>query len=68
MSLAFDISRGCLILSIQRVEILIKTLIGRVKPDAGEVRLGHKVQVGYHDQGLESLPPETTVVRAGPFG
>jgi ATP-binding cassette subfamily F protein 3 len=43
---------------------LIQTLIGRVKPDAGEVRLGHKVQVGYHDQGLESLPPETTVVRA----
>src|SRR4051794_19391600 len=43
---------------------LVKTLIGRVKPDAGEVKLGHKVQVGYHDQGLESLPPETTVVRA----
>jgi ATP-binding cassette subfamily F protein 3 len=43
---------------------LVKTLIGRVKPDAGEVKLGHKVQVGYHDQGLESLEPETTVVRA----
>jgi ATP-binding cassette subfamily F protein 3 len=43
---------------------LVKALIGRVKPDAGEVRLGHKVQVGYHDQGLEALPPETTVVRA----
>jgi ATP-binding cassette subfamily F protein 3 len=43
---------------------LIKTLIGRVKPDAGEVKLGHKVQIGYHDQGLETLPPETTVVRA----
>ncbi len=43
---------------------LIKTLIGRLKPDAGEVKLGHKVQVGYHDQGLETLPPETTVVRA----
>ncbi len=43
---------------------LIKTLIGQVKADAGEVRLGHKVLVGYHDQGLESLPPETTVVRA----
>ena len=43
---------------------LIKTLIGREKADGGEVKLGHKVKVGYHDQGLESLPPETTVVRA----
>ena len=43
---------------------LIKTLIGREKADAGEVRLGHKVHVGYHDQGLESLSPETTVIRA----
>ena len=43
---------------------LIKTLIGKVIPDAGEVKLGHKVLVGYHDQGLESLPPETTVLRA----
>ena len=43
---------------------LIKTLIGREKPDAGEVKLGHKVQVGYHDQGLQSLDPDTTVVRA----
>jgi len=43
---------------------LIKTLIGREKADSGEVKLGHKVQVGYHDQGLESLAPETTVVRA----
>ena len=43
---------------------LIKTLIGREKPDSGEVKLGHKVQVGYHDQGLQSLDPATTVVRA----
>jgi ATP-binding cassette, subfamily F, member 3 len=43
---------------------LIKTLIGREKADAGEVRLGHKVQVGYHDQGLQSLDPSTTVLRA----
>ena len=43
---------------------LIKTLIGREKADSGEVKLGHKVLVGYHDQGLQSLPPETTVVRA----
>lgn len=43
---------------------LIKTMIGREKADKGEVRLGHKVQVGYHDQGLESLAPATTVIRA----
>ena len=43
---------------------LIKTLIGREKPDQGESKLGHKVQVGYHDQGLRSLDSETTVVRA----
>jgi len=43
---------------------LLKILIGREKADAGEVKLGHKVQVGYYDQGLEALPPETPVVRA----
>jgi ATP-binding cassette subfamily F protein 3 len=43
---------------------LIKTLIGREKPDRGDVKLGHKVLVGYHDQGLLSLDPGTTVVRA----
>ena len=43
---------------------LIKTLIGRVQPDSGEVKLGHKVLIGYHDQGLESLPDDTTVMRA----
>jgi ATP-binding cassette subfamily F protein 3 len=43
---------------------LIKTLIGKVTPDSGEVKLGHKVLIGYHDQGLESLSPETTVLRA----
>ncbi len=43
---------------------LIKTLIGHEKADRGEVKLGHRVQVGYHDQGLQSLSPSTTVVRA----
>ncbi len=43
---------------------LIKALIGREKADHGEVRLGHKVHVGYHDQGLESLAPNTPVLRA----
>ncbi len=43
---------------------LIKTMIGREKADQGDVKLGHKVKVGYHDQGLESLTPATTVIRA----
>jgi ATP-binding cassette subfamily F protein 3 len=43
---------------------LIKILIGREQADAGVVKLGHKVKVGYYDQGLEGLPPETPVVRA----
>ncbi len=43
---------------------LLKILIGREKADTGEVKLGHKVQVGYYDQGLEALSPETPVVRA----
>jgi ATP-binding cassette subfamily F protein 3 len=43
---------------------LLKVLIGREKADRGEVRLGHKVLVGYYDQGLAALPPETPVIRA----
>ncbi len=43
---------------------LIKTLIGQEKADRGEIKLGHRVQVGYHDQELQSLSPNTTVVRA----
>jgi len=43
---------------------LLKVLIGREKADSGLAKLGHKVQVGYYDQGLESLPAEMTVVRA----
>ena len=43
---------------------LLKTLIGREKADSGEVKIGHKVQIGYYDQGLEALPPATPVVRA----
>ena len=56
--------RACWARTASGKTTLIKTLIGREKADAGEVKLGHKVQIGYHDQGLESLAPETTVVRA----
>jgi ATP-binding cassette subfamily F protein 3 len=43
---------------------LVKTLIGREQPDEGEAKLGHKVVVGYYDQGLDSLPPQTPLYRA----
>ena len=43
---------------------LVKILIGRLAPDSGTIRLGHNVRVGYYDQGLTSLPPETTLMRA----
>jgi ATP-binding cassette subfamily F protein 3 len=43
---------------------LLNILIGRQKPDSGEVRLGHKIHIGYADQNLESIPPDTTLIRA----
>ena len=43
---------------------LLKILIGREKADEGAVKIGHKVRVGYYDQGLEALPAATSVVRA----
>jgi ATP-binding cassette subfamily F protein 3 len=43
---------------------LLKTLIGHEPANRGESRRGHKVRIGYLDQGLESLSPTTTLVRA----
>jgi ATP-binding cassette subfamily F protein 3 len=43
---------------------LIRTLIGLQKADQGEVKLGHRVIVGYHDQGLRSLDPQISVLQA----
>jgi ATP-binding cassette subfamily F protein 3 len=43
---------------------LLKILIGRERPDAGEVKLGHRVSIGYYDQGLDSLPDSTPILRA----
>ena len=40
------------------------TKLGQEKADRGEVKLGHRVQVGNHDQDLQSLSPSTTLVRA----
>jgi ATP-binding cassette subfamily F protein 3 len=43
---------------------LLKVLVGQEKADSGEVRLGHKVAIAYHDQNVESLDPNKTLVRA----
>jgi ATP-binding cassette subfamily F protein 3 len=43
---------------------LVKCLIGQVQPDNGRVRLGANVKIGYYDQGLTSLAPDTTLIRA----
>lgn len=43
---------------------LLKLMLGELKPDAGEIKLGHQVDVGYYDQHLESVMDEMTVIRA----
>lgn len=41
---------------------LLKCLLGQSEPDGGEVKLGHKLRIGYFDQLLSQLPPETEAV------
>jgi ATP-binding cassette subfamily F protein 3 len=43
---------------------LLKLMLGELKPDAGEIKLGHQVDVGYYDQHLESVMEDQTVIRA----
>ncbi len=43
---------------------LLKTLIGQVRPFAGEVRWGAGVRVGYFAQAHEDLDPNQTLVEA----
>ncbi len=40
---------------------LLKLLLGQLKPDSGEVKLGTKIQISYFDQLRDSLDPEKTV-------
>ncbi|MEL6330440.1 MAG: ABC-F family ATP-binding cassette domain-containing protein [Planctomycetota bacterium] len=42
---------------------LVRTLLGEIESDAGDVRLGTKLAVGYFKQTHEDLDPELTVVR-----
>ncbi|MFC4311168.1 ATP-binding cassette domain-containing protein [Steroidobacter flavus] len=41
---------------------LIKLILGRLEPDAGNVRLGTNIAVAYFDQLREQLDPEKSVV------
>lgn len=43
---------------------LLRLMLGELKPDAGEIKLGHQVDVGYYDQHLETVMDEMTVIRA----
>jgi ATP-binding cassette subfamily F protein 3 len=43
---------------------LLKILLGEVPPDAGEVKRGHLVDVGYLDQHLKMLPEDKPLLRA----
>ncbi|MFQ5731965.1 MAG: ABC-F family ATP-binding cassette domain-containing protein [Planctomycetaceae bacterium] len=43
---------------------LLRTLIGELEPDAGTVRHGTHVRIGYFDQQLESVNPELDAVDA----
>jgi ATP-binding cassette subfamily F protein uup len=40
---------------------LLRLLIGELEPDAGDVRRGANVQIGYYDQQREQLDPERSV-------
>ena len=41
---------------------LLRVLIGQLKPTSGKVKPGHNVQIGYYDQGQQSLDDESTVI------
>ena len=43
---------------------LLQTMLGHAEPLSGMVRLGHKVEVGYHYQGSSDLPKDSTVLDA----
>ncbi len=44
--------------------VLLRTIIGQIAPDTGEVRLGPSVQLGYYAQEHETLNPEQTLLQA----
>ena len=43
---------------------LLRVLLGEEKADAGKVKRGHLVELGYYDQHLKTLDPDKPVIRA----
>jgi ATP-binding cassette, subfamily F, member 3 len=43
---------------------LLRTLLGELEPDAGSVRIGTGVKIGYYDQQLSSVDPELDAIEA----
>lgn len=43
---------------------LLKCLLGEVEPDNGDVKLGHKLNIGYFDQLLAKLPHDVEAAEA----
>lgn len=43
---------------------MLRTLLGDLKPSDGSVRIGAAVQVGYYDQKLEQLDPDSDAIEA----
>ena len=41
---------------------LFKMILGDVEKDAGEIKIGHKVNFGYFDQEMESLHSDKTII------
>ncbi len=41
---------------------LLKIILGEIKPDRGEVVLGHKVKIGYFDQERKGLSQEKSIL------
>ncbi|MCL2565263.1 MAG: ABC-F family ATP-binding cassette domain-containing protein [Defluviitaleaceae bacterium] len=41
---------------------LFRIITGEHEGDTGEIKLGHKVKVGYYDQSLKDLSPDKTIV------
>lgn len=44
--------------------VLLRLILGQESPDAGEIRLGPSVKIGYYAQEHETLDPEQTPLRA----
>jgi len=41
---------------------LLKIIVGKEKPDEGEIRIGRGIKLGYYDQHLAELNPENSIM------